>query len=47
MHIKILSFMLLSKMSDGSVKKVLSLCLIKHHAMTTYRGSGGIVPLIL
>jgi hypothetical protein len=29
------------------VKVKLSLCLTKHHAMKTYRGSGGIAPYIL
>jgi len=29
------------------VKVKLSLCLTKHHAMQTYRGSGGIAPYIL
>jgi hypothetical protein len=29
------------------VKVKLTLCLTKHHAMKTHRGSGGIVPRIL
>jgi hypothetical protein len=29
------------------VKVDLSLCLMKHHAMKIYRGSGGIAPRIL